>query len=95
LQIAIFQLPDYQIIKLPNSLDSVSQCRHHLRGGCVITERIAYVNKAIYVSRLENKGSAKLHGVFPQTVLAVPAGPGALARDNILAPQKMQQRSLF
>jgi hypothetical protein len=52
------------------------------------------MNKPVNISRSEHKAAPELKRVFTQTVLAMPAGLGALARRGIVLSQKVKQGSV-
>lgn len=63
------------------------------RYGSIVTERLADVRESIHVPRPKDEAGAKLKRVLAQLVLRMPGSACSLARDCIVASQKMKEIS--
>jgi len=70
-------------------------CLQHLSRCGVISERLAYMDKEVFVSRRKDKAAAKLQRVFAQFVLFVSSGLCAAAGLHVVAPEKVKQGSML
>lgn len=60
------------------------------RGSCVVAKGLAEVGEAIDIPRTKNEAAAKLKGIPPKFVLAMPCGASAITAPGIVAAKQVK-----